>query len=125
MARELIGPSFKFDSTSQSICHTKECRDDAEGDPPGYLSWDETWLAIGRAGMVACDIAVAFDAPVPILDVDYHHVDIPGTVAARSFGEMVGWWIEALENGARVYDSEHDVWERGEDLVPPERAALV
>lgn len=95
--------------------HTQECRDDAEHDSPDYLSWDETWLAIGSVGKVACQIAFDFDAPVPTLDVDYHHVDVPGTVAARSFGEMVGWWIEALEGGAWAYDTELDVWELRED----------
>lgn len=36
------------------------------------------------AGKVACDSHVEEDASVPILNVDYHHVDVPGTLAARS-----------------------------------------
>jgi hypothetical protein len=79
-------------------------RDDAEDIAPDHPDsvWGKNWLAIGSLGKVACDCAVQAEAPVPILDVDYHHVDVPGTVSARSFGEMVRWWIEALETGARL-----------------------
>jgi hypothetical protein len=76
-------------------------------------------------GKVACDSHVEEDASVPILNVDYHHVDVPGTLAARSLGEMVTWWIEALESGAWRYEPERDVWNYREDLVPPERVPLV
>lgn len=121
--RGLIGPSFIFLRTGRAIKVTRECRDDAEDiapEDPDSL-WGTTWLAIGTHGKVACDCAVDADAPVPILDVDYHHTDIPGKVAARSLGEMVRWWIEALESGAWIYEPEHDWWERRAELVPPER----
>ena len=121
--RGLIGPSFLFLRTERAIKVTRECRIDAEDiapeDPDSV--WGATWLAIGSHGKVACQCAVAASDPVPILNVDYHHVDVPGTIAAHSFGEMVRWWIEALESGAWIYEPEHDWWERREELVPPER----
>lgn len=125
-AKGLIGPFFEFHSTTQAIYYTQECRDDAEVIAPDDpdATWGKTWLAIGNVGKVACESSVEADAPVPILDVDYHHVDIPGTVFARSFGEMVSWWIEALEVGAWRYEPERDVWNYREDLVPPERVRL-
>jgi len=118
-----IGPSFQFLTTQRAIEWNRFMRELAkevfiEGQ---YESWKPTWLAIGNSGVIACDCAVDIDAPVPILDVDYHHTDVPGTVAARSFGEMVRWWIEALESGAWRYKPEEHWWERREELVPPER----
>jgi hypothetical protein len=69
---------------------------------------------------VACDCAVEPDAPVPILKGDPHLVDEVGTVAARSFGEMVQWWIEALETGIWIYEPDHDRWERKPELISRE-----
>lgn len=126
-AHGTIGPFFAPLSATQAIDVTGECRDGALEDAPhdpDFL-WKANWLAVWSYGKVACDCAVGVDAPVPILSVDYHHVDVPGTVVARSFGEVIGWWIEALECGAWRYDTGRDVWERREDLVPPEREALV
>jgi hypothetical protein len=67
---------------------------------------------------VACDCAVEFEDPVPIVKADPHLVDEVGAVAARSFGEMVKLWIEALEVGAWAHEPEHDRWERRPELVP-------
>lgn len=118
-----IGPFFEFLGAEEALKATKESRELAvEIDPEEpELYWRSTWLAIGTDGRVACDIAASPDAPVSILDVDYHHTSKPGSVAARSFGEMVRWWIEALESGAWRYDREHGRWERRPELVPPER----
>jgi hypothetical protein len=121
--RCLIGPSFIPLPAAKAIKVTRECRADAEEIAPEDpdSSWGKTWLAIASHGKVACEVAVDPRDPVPILNVDYHHVEVPGTIAARSFGEMVRWWIEALECGAWIYEPEHDWWERREELVPPER----
>lgn len=119
----LIGPWFIFLRTEWAITVTRERREDAEDTAPEDPDslWRKTWLAIGSLGKEACDCAVEVDAPVPILNVDYHHVDVPGTVSARSFGEMVRWWIEALEVGAWVYDPEDDWWRQKPELISPER----
>jgi hypothetical protein len=123
--RGLIGPLFIFLGTERAIKISRECRDDAEDIAPENPDslWRRDWLAIASHGKVACDCGVEADAPVPILNVDYHHTDVPGSLSARSFGEMVRWWIEALEVGAWIYEPEHDWWERREELVPPEREA--
>jgi len=121
-----IGPSFRFLRTERAIQFSREGRELAEKAAPEEPDslWLSSWLAIGSGGRVACECAVDIDAPVPILDVDYHHTDVPGTVAARSFGEMVSWWIEALESGAWRYNIERNRWERREELVPPERESV-
>jgi SMI1 / KNR4 family (SUKH-1) len=118
-----LGPLFLFRSAREALSITRECREDAEKVVPDDpdRSWGATWLALGNYGQVACDCAVDLGAPTPILDVDYHKAAYPGAPAARSFGEMVRWWIEALESGAWVYDPKRNRWERHEELVPTER----
>jgi cell wall assembly regulator SMI1 len=118
-----IGPSFLFLRTERAIDLTRECRADAEDiapEDPDAL-WKKNWLAIATLDRMACDCAVEADAPVPILKVDPHLVDEVGAVAARSFGEMVRWWIEALEAGAWVFDTERGRWERRSELISLER----
>jgi hypothetical protein len=36
---------------------------------------------------------------------------------------MVGWWVEALETGAWIYNRELGQWERHDDRLPRERQA--
>ncbi len=118
-----IGPLFEFLGAEEALKVTRESQELAREIDPDEpeVYWGSTWLAIGNDGRVACDLAVNPDAPVPVLDVDYHKVAQPGAIVAKSLGEMVAWWIEALETGAWHYDDGHDRWERTYELVPPER----
>jgi hypothetical protein len=121
--RGLIGPSFLFLRTERAIRVARECRADAEDiapEDPDSL-WKKTWIAIGSQGRVACECNIAVDAPVPVLDVDYHKAAYPGAVVCHSLGRMVRWWIEALESGAWCYDGERNRWERKYELIAPER----
>jgi cell wall assembly regulator SMI1 len=122
-AKASIGPLFEFLGAEEALRVTRESRELAHEidavKPEVY--WGRTWLAIGSDGRVACDIAIRSDAIVSILDVDYHKADRPGAVVARSFGEMVRWWIQALEAGAWRFDEEDGRWVRTYELIPPER----
>lgn len=121
-AKASIGPLFEFLGAEEALNITRKSRGLAEDidpdEPEAY--WRPTWLAIGSDGRVACDLAVGLDAPLAVLNVDYHKAAYPGVVGARSLGEMVRWWIEALETGAWRYDDEHDRWERRSELVDPD-----
>jgi cell wall assembly regulator SMI1 len=118
-----IGPGFRFQSTTRAVESSRRSRADAEvvvpEDPDS--SWASSWVAIGSGGRVACECRVEPDAPVPVLDVDYHKAAYPGVVAARSLGEMVRWWIEAIESGAWRFDVDANQWQSHEELMPPER----
>jgi cell wall assembly regulator SMI1 len=122
-AKASIGPLFDFLNSAEALKATQDSRAIAEETDPDDPEtwWGRTWLAIGSSGAVACDVDVRPDAPVPVLDVDYHKTSSPGDVVAESLGQMVGWWIEAIDSGAWRYDDEHDRWERRFELVPPER----
>jgi hypothetical protein len=118
-----FGPSFKVLRIERALEFSRELRQGAEEDAPddpGSL-WASSWLAIGSQGRVACECDLPAEAAVPVLDVDYHKAAFPGALAARSLGEMVSWWIEALELGAWRYDGTHTRWERRPELIPPER----
>jgi hypothetical protein len=118
-----IGPTFIVLSTTEAVESSRRLRMGAEKDAPEDPDsfWASHWIAIGTDGRVACDAAIDFDAAVPVLDVDYHKAAYPGAVVARSLGEMVRWWIEALESGAWRYDPDHNWWDRHAELVLPER----
>jgi|SRR5215203_3691282 len=122
-AKASIGPLFEFLGAEEAMKATLESRALAlEIDPnEPDVYWGPTWLAIGTGGRVACEVAIGPDVPVSVLDVDYHKAAHPGAVVAQSLGEMVRWWIEALESGAWRYDDEHNRWERVYELIPPER----
>jgi cell wall assembly regulator SMI1 len=116
--REMGGPAFFFlplaeaveqYGASRRVAHTA-ARDENEAD----RLWDPAWLPITMAGygaVVACDCSVAHDEPTPIRVVDWAHNERSNVPVAESFGEMVGWWIEAIESGAWRYDSGLGRWE--------------
>jgi len=118
-----IGPLFEFLGAEEALNVTRDSRALAQEIDPDEpeIYWGQFWLALGTDGRVACDLARDPDSPVTILDVDYHKASHPGAAVAQSLGEMVRWWIEALESGAWSYDLEHDRWQRIYELIPPER----
>jgi cell wall assembly regulator SMI1 len=116
-----LGPMFHFEGTARAIESTQACREIAievaPEDPESQ--WHRSWVSIVNLGDMACDCAVGAHDPVPVVDGNPHYA--PGRVAARSLGEMVRWWVEALEGGAWVYRQNISGWERNGNLVPPER----
>lgn len=92
-----------------------------EAEESSELLWHPHWMPVSRFGAIACDCSGPDDAPTPIRDVDYHHASRPGQIVARSFGEMVSWWIDALHIGAWQYDASRRRWDRYYGLIPPER----
>jgi hypothetical protein len=88
--------------------------------------WEPSWLPITpeSRGPIVLDCGVRSGQPSPIRRID--HADLvlthPRTIAeanrvggfrtpkARSFGELVQWWIEAFDVGAYRYDKGADRW---------------
>ena len=123
LSRVSLGPSFNFLGTNRAIEFSQQMRKMAfEIDPDDPNSgWASNWVAISSTGPVACNAGIDLGGQAPVLDVDYHHTSEPGRAVAISLGEMVRWWIEALESGAWLYDREADSWKRRDELVPRER----
>jgi cell wall assembly regulator SMI1 len=84
---------------------------------PAFMSdrdywWHPSWFPIAvNVGnqVVTCDCSVRPGSVTPIRVVDWHDdaFDQPKT---PSFGRMVEWWIEALENGTWRYDAHEQRW---------------
>lgn len=65
------------------------------------------------SGPISCDCAIAEGDPTPIYHVHSHDYDIDGVThpKARSFGEMVTWWIEALNDEIWKWDPSTGSWD--------------
>jgi len=117
-----LGPEFGFLTLAQAVREYRTMRamfedlwhgDTAETyDDPDYW-WRPSWFPItNRRGLVRCDTAVPLEAPCPIYWAYSHDHDAEGLSHPRtaSFGEMVSWWIEALQDGAWEYNRHENRW---------------
>ena len=83
--------------------------------------WEPSWLPISRrpGGPIVLDCAVREGAPSPILRINGMDEDFR-TPKARSVGELVGWWIEAMTIGAWRYEKDRGRWVTDLDRLRPE-----
>lgn len=115
--RELGGPWFVFLTLADAVDQYRTSRDLAvtaalTPDETDRL-WHPSWFPItvtGYGAVIACDCSVPDDSPTPIRVVDWGHNERSDVPAAQSFGQMVEWWIEALESGAWRYDQTLGRW---------------
>jgi cell wall assembly regulator SMI1 len=99
-----------------------EFRIKATGYPP---DWEPTWLPIGQGvSDIVCDCSDERIAPVLLLDPMDEDARKPRT---RSLGDLVSWWIEAMDIGAWTYVGGREGWEVDWERLSPEmrRSALV
>jgi hypothetical protein len=85
--------------------------------------WHPMWFPVTEAshgGIVACDCTDPTAMRTPIRAVHWKNV-VLGKIRARSFGEMVTWWIEAIDSGAWRYDAEVAAWRYDWERLEPER----
>lgn len=121
-----LGPGMDYlplrDAVSQYL---RERRNFTQvmGDPEPYRP--KSFLTITyRGGPIMCDCAVAPGSPTPIYLADSHDSqpqDVQNPVA-RSFGEMVTWWIEAMRDDIWHWDSRQELWKLHHERIEGERA---
>jgi cell wall assembly regulator SMI1 len=83
--------------------------------------WHPSWFPItntGSGGVIACDCEVASGAATPVRFVHWGHKEDSEVPVADSFGQMVAWWIEAIECGAWRYDNDLERWEIDHSRLP-------
>lgn len=81
------------------------------GDPDYW--WHPQWFPITESisgSTVACDCSVRPGEPTPIRAVSWGTKEDSDVPVARSFGEMVEWWLEAFDTGAWRYDRTQQTW---------------
>jgi cell wall assembly regulator SMI1 len=113
------GPHLRFISLVDAVAQYHASRAQAERAAlePGEADriWHPSWFPIsdtGAGGVVACDCSVAAGSPTPIRTVHWGHKENSDVPVADSFGQVVGWWITAIERGAWWYDADIGRWDR-------------
>ena len=118
-ARIMGGSWFRFFTLSDAVAQYHSSRGVAKQaagiDEEGAdRFWHPSWLPITETGygaVIACDCAVAEGSVTPIRVVDWGRKEDSDVPVAGSFGQMVAWWIEAIERGAWRYDADLGRWE--------------
>jgi cell wall assembly regulator SMI1 len=87
-----------------------------EGDSD-YL-WDPAWLPIkGLQLPIVVDCSVPDGQPTPMRFIDWQDLDGFSEPRAGSFGQMVSWWVEAIDCGAWRWNSERNQWDRHDEAL--------
>jgi cell wall assembly regulator SMI1 len=123
---KVLGPGNVCLSLEESVKKYQQCRIEAEElvvpdcpplDDPDFR-WNPAWLPVcGDPGHpVVIDCSVAEGEPTPIRFIDWQNVDGFFKPRAVSFGQMVSWWIRAIDSGAWRWNPERDRWDRHDEL---------
>lgn len=98
-----------------------------EGSPDGQADywWHPMWFPLavtGSGGLMACDCSTPPDSVTPIRWIEWGSKEDFHEPVADSLATAVRWWIEAIDDGAWLYDDESSTWRSDLSRVPPERA---
>jgi hypothetical protein len=86
--------------------------------------WQPGWLPIttnGAGTIIACECSVSVGEPSPMHAVNWGAREKFYEPSASSFGEMLTWWLEALDSGAWRYEPDGARWSYDWTLVDRER----
>ena len=80
-------------------------------------SWFPLTLSFGWV-VLDCDVGKGEPSPLRLLDFAWlnEEVHVP---RAASLGQLVEWWIEAMDTGAHVYDARRGRWDVDPDRLVP------
>jgi hypothetical protein len=122
-------PGDRFLSLSEAIDCYREFRGiverSVEPDIPALADPDDRWhpacLPIrGRQLPVVIDCSVAESEPTPLRRIDLQDVEGSPRPRAQSLGQMVGWWIDAIDRGAWQWDAVRGEWTVDNELMADE-----
>lgn len=128
-----LGPDLRFMSLSEAVDQYRFWRglfeeewkgltDDFYDDPDYW--WRPSWLPVTeRSGAIRIETAVNPGQPSPVYWAYFADHDAQGLARPRvsSMGEMVDWWIEALEAGSWAFDPGKQRWMEQPERMPPHR----
>lgn len=124
--RKLPGPWSEALSIKGAVTQYQEARQVAENTAPDWphedpdIIWPPSWLPIvGTTQPIAVDCSVPEDAPTPVLRIDWSDHEHSRQPRARSLGDMVSWWIAALESGAWYWSDEDGWWRTNRERLDP------
>ncbi len=121
--RWIIGPSLQHMSSTYSRAHWQKmlrmAGDAARRGPEGSALaepdywWRPSWvpLASDGSGYIVADCDLGDPGVAPIRRIEWGpDLDVTASPRTESFGQLVEWWIEALELGLWTYDRETKKW---------------
>jgi hypothetical protein len=77
-----------------------------------HTRWHPAWFPlVGPQKPVVIDCSVAEGDPTPVRIVDLADVEGSPQPRAPSMGQMVAWWIRAIDGGAWSWDRTHGRWQ--------------
>jgi cell wall assembly regulator SMI1 len=107
-----IGPRMAFLPLADAVSECRRIRallmevSGGEGDP----DWKWSWLPMNADKRpLVFDCGVEFDAPVPVRSFFFED-PAAGAEGARSIGELVTIWLEAIDCGAWAYERQRNRW---------------
>jgi cell wall assembly regulator SMI1 len=112
----MIGPLLEFLPLKDAVASYevgRQIRAKAHGEEAVDEWWRPEWFPFtARRGEIVCDCSVGDGDATPIRALDPQSPpEAVGEILASSMGELVGWWCEALEDGAWRFDTERGVWD--------------
>lgn len=127
--QRLFGPGKEILPLVESVKLYRQCRKTVEenvdpdvpllSDP--HIRWAPSWLPItGPQLPIVIDCAVAEQDPTPVRFIDFQDIEWSREVKAESLGQMVAWWIEALDRGAWRWDVQQARWTVHRELLNAE-----
>lgn len=82
--------------------------------------WQEAWVPLfsDGAGDIVADCKLDSAGATPIRRIEWGYDDGPSPPATDSLGQLIEWWIEAIDNGLWTFDRDRGVWLPSHDNDP-------
>ena len=119
-------PGEKFLSLAEAVETYREFRaivlKHVEPDIPALANpddrWDPAWLPIrGPQLPLVIDCSVPEGQPTPLRRIDLQDIEGSPRPRGQSLGEMVSWWMSAIDAGAWRWDRVNAKWEVERELI--------
>jgi hypothetical protein len=122
-----IGPDRQFYPLEEAVTRHRrhyEMLEGIDGLDPDYM-WPTGRIFVTSTSnsVVSCDCTVEDGRPSPIYCQFTHDWDPDGIEQQKtaSFGELVTWWIEALDQGAWSFNPGKGNWDYDWEILDPAR----
>jgi hypothetical protein len=129
LAKIAVPVGDKLLSLTEAVEVHKECRDLAvrlvEPDMPELANpddrWSASWLPItGPQTPTVIDCSHPELPITPVRSINFQYVEASKDVGAASLGQMVTWWIGAIDTGAWQWDRSQHKWRVEPHLLDPD-----
>jgi hypothetical protein len=127
---QLFGPGFQLWPLAEAVGSYEVSREVAQqvADDLGKTIADTGWdpMRFPLVGSGSADITCACSgdplAPAAVRVFSFEEaLEKPGRPGARSLGEWIRWWLDALEQGVWRYDEKLGGWDYKRELLDRER----